>query len=309
MRFGVHLPLIGWDGDRFTLERLTRVASAAHRLGFEMICANDHLVYRRPWLDGLVALSAVLHVAPDAQLMTSVALPLSRGHVSLAKALAAIDLLSGGRLIAGLGAGAARPDFDAAGIPFDERWKRFDEVVPAMRSLWARDGTPFQGTYYDTTGLRLEPYPAVPEGPPIWIGTWGSEAGLRRIATYGDGWIASAFNTTPESFRHGKAILTELLGESGRGVSEVPNALVTMWLYVTEEDGVRRDVIDRLARMVERDPAVIEATLPIGPASFCEEIVARYQESGVERIAFWPVKEEVSQLEAIASRLMPTRQG
>jgi alkanesulfonate monooxygenase SsuD/methylene tetrahydromethanopterin reductase-like flavin-dependent oxidoreductase (luciferase family) len=121
MEFGVHLPQIGWDKHPFTLDRLIAVATTAQRLGFGTISANDHLVYGRPWLDGPVALAAILAAAPRARLMTSVALPVIRGPFALAKTLGVIDLLSGGRLEAGLGPGSSEADYAVAGIPFSER--------------------------------------------------------------------------------------------------------------------------------------------------------------------------------------------
>ena len=117
MRFGVHLPLLDWDGTPFSLDRLIAVARAAEAHGLDTISVNDHLVFQRPWLDGPTALAAVMASAPTADLMTSVALPVVRGPVPLAKALAAIDLLSGGRLIAGLGPGSSARDYEADGGP------------------------------------------------------------------------------------------------------------------------------------------------------------------------------------------------
>jgi alkanesulfonate monooxygenase SsuD/methylene tetrahydromethanopterin reductase-like flavin-dependent oxidoreductase (luciferase family) len=124
MRFGVHLPVLGWDQRPMTLDRLSEVARAAERLGLDTLSVNDHLVYRSPWLDGPMALAAVLATVPTMTLMTSVALPVVRGPVSLAKSLAAIDLLSGGRLVAGVGPGSSAADYDAVGVPFTERWPR-----------------------------------------------------------------------------------------------------------------------------------------------------------------------------------------
>ena len=111
--------------------------------------------------------------------MTSVSLPVVRGPIALAKSLAAIDRLSGGRLDAGLGPGSSQADYALAGVPFDERWVRFDEAVSAMRASWDVDGEPFVGHFYDTTGVAMAPPPEQPKGPPIWIGSWGSDAGLR----------------------------------------------------------------------------------------------------------------------------------
>jgi hypothetical protein len=91
-------------------------------------------------------------------LATTVALPIVRGPVALAKSLAAIDLLSGGRLVVGVGPGSSARDYAAAGIPFEERWKRLEEAVLAMRALWLREGSPFKGEFYSTEGVVLEPH-------------------------------------------------------------------------------------------------------------------------------------------------------
>src|SRR6478752_4999376 len=216
MEFGVHLPQIEWDGERITLDRLLEVAATAERLGFGTVTANDHLVYGRPWLDGPTALAAVLAAAPNVRLMTSVALPVIRGPFALAKSLAAIDLLSGGRVDAGLGPGSSAADYALVGIPFEERWARFDEAIAAMRALWDPERPAFVGRFYDTTGVLMGPPPARPKGPPVWIGSWGSAAGLRRVARLGDGWLASGYNTSPEDYAVTRAALDELLLAQGR---------------------------------------------------------------------------------------------
>src|SRR5262245_31572671 len=87
LQFGVHLPQLALDEQPVGLDRLIAVATAAERLGFGTLSANDHLVYGRPWLDGPVALASILTSAPSLRLMTSVSLPVVRGPVALAKAL------------------------------------------------------------------------------------------------------------------------------------------------------------------------------------------------------------------------------
>ena len=222
MQVGVHLPQIGWEHEPLSLERLIAVATAAERLGFGTVSANDHLVWGRPWLDGPTALAAILAAAPRVRLMTSVALPVVRGPVALAKALGAIDLLSGGRLDAGLGPGSSERDYAVVGIPFVERWARFEEAVAAMRALWTADAEPFVGRYYDTTEVSLTPPPAQPGGPPIWIGSWGSDAGLRRVARLADGWLASGYNTTPEGFTTAWTTSATMLEARGARPEYVP---------------------------------------------------------------------------------------
>jgi alkanesulfonate monooxygenase SsuD/methylene tetrahydromethanopterin reductase-like flavin-dependent oxidoreductase (luciferase family) len=196
--YGAHLPLIALNEQHWSLRRLLEYTEIAERLGFRALSANDHLLFPRPWLDGLTALAAVLARTGEMTLATTVTLPVVRGPVALAKSLTAIDVLTGGRLVVGVGPGSSAQDYAAVGIPFEERWKRLEEAVRALRALWLREGSPFKGEFYSTEGIMLEPYPARQPGPPIWIGSWGSEAGLRRTARLGDGWLASAYNTTPE---------------------------------------------------------------------------------------------------------------
>jgi alkanesulfonate monooxygenase SsuD/methylene tetrahydromethanopterin reductase-like flavin-dependent oxidoreductase (luciferase family) len=235
MEVGVHLPLMDFGGHPFTLDHLVAYAAAAHRLGFTSVSANDHLTFSVPWLDGPTALAVVLAVNGDMSLFTSLALPVVRGPVPVAKALAAIDRLSGGCLSVGVGPGSSADDYAAVGIDFAERWVRFDEAVQALRSLWQPDRPPFVGRFSSTEGIRLEPTPAQEGGPPIWVGSWGSDAGLRRVARLGDGWLASAYNTTPTAFAQAWRDLGDALVLRGKDPASFPNALATMWCYITDD--------------------------------------------------------------------------
>src|SRR5918998_6658276 len=159
MDYGVHLPLIALDGQPWSLQRLLTYTETVEGLGFQAISANDHLLFPRPWLDGPTALATVLARTGEMSLATTVALPVVRGPVALAKSLAALDLLSEGRLVVGVGPGSSARDYAAVGIPFDERWKRLEEAVQAMRALWHREGLAFKGEFYSTESIVLEPYP------------------------------------------------------------------------------------------------------------------------------------------------------
>jgi alkanesulfonate monooxygenase SsuD/methylene tetrahydromethanopterin reductase-like flavin-dependent oxidoreductase (luciferase family) len=108
--------------------------------------------------------------------------------VPLAKALATLDVLSGGRFVAGVGPGSSERDYAAVGVPFHDRWQRFDEAVRILRELLGKERAP-QGTrYFIAPDLALAPAPRQGGGVPLWIGSWGSAAGLRRVARLGDGW-------------------------------------------------------------------------------------------------------------------------
>lgn len=305
MQFGVHLPQLGWDDEPLTLERVIVVAIAAERLGFGTLTANDHVVYGRPWLDGPSALAAVITAAPTVRLMTSVSLPVVRGPFALAKALGAIDLLSGGRVDAGLGPGSSEADYKLADVPFSERWMRFDEAVAAIRAVWDPDLPPFTGRFYDTAGVTLLPRPAQPNGPPIFIGSWGSDAGLRRVARLGDGWLASGYNSTPEGMAAAWATLSGMLETEGRDPSTFRRTMVTTWTYVTDDDAEARAVTEQLSLMLRRPIEEVAGRLPIGPPAMCLDLLGRYERVGLERVLLWPLKDEVDQLERVAAQIIP----
>jgi alkanesulfonate monooxygenase SsuD/methylene tetrahydromethanopterin reductase-like flavin-dependent oxidoreductase (luciferase family) len=303
LEVGVHLPLMEFGGEGQSLARLTRVVESARECGFSGVSANDHFMFQTPWLDGPTALAAVIERSGAMDLVTTVSLVALRGPVPLAKTLAALDLLSEGRVIAGVGPGSSIRDYDAVGVPYEQRWKRFDEATTILRAL-LRDEPPPQVDHYALPDARLTPAPR--RRVPIWIGSWGSQAGLRRVARLGDGWLASAYNTTPADFGAAKESLSRALRARGRDPDRFPNALVTMWTWITpdtrEADRVLRDV---LAPLLKRDPDVLGEQLCIGTAEKCAELLSRYAEAGCERVYLWPVHDEPNQLELVASSVLP----
>jgi probable F420-dependent oxidoreductase len=306
MDYGVHLPLIGFGGRPPSLRHLMQYTETAERLGFSALSVNDHLLFSRPWLDGPTALSSVLAATGTMDLMTTVALPVVRGPVALAKSMAAIDILSGGRLIVGVGPGSSARDYAAAGIPFEERFKRLDEAVETLRALWREDGSPFRGEFYSTEGVVLEPRPSRQSGPPIWIGSWGSEAGLRRTARLGDGWLASAYNTTPEEFVDGRSQLAKHLVAAGKDPDHFPNAVATMFLHVTEDSAQANRVCQNiLAPTLKRPAQELRKRLLVGPPEECAQKLAAYQSAGAQRIMVWPITNEIPQLETFHQKILP----
>jgi alkanesulfonate monooxygenase SsuD/methylene tetrahydromethanopterin reductase-like flavin-dependent oxidoreductase (luciferase family) len=289
-----------------SLARLTRAVDAARECGFAAVSANDHFLFQTPWLDGPTALAAVIERSGAMELATTVALAALRGPVPLAKTLAALDVLSDGRVVAGVGPGSSERDYAAVGVPYEERWQRFDEAAAILRSLLRGDPPPETLRHYSLPASPLAPAPRRPGGIPLWIGSWGSKAGLRRVVRLGDGWLASAYNTTPEGFKAAKHSLSEQLDAHGRDPGRFPNALATMWTWITEDardaDRVLREV---LAPMLRRDPHALRDQLCIGPAQKCAELLSRYAQAGCERVHLWPLGDEPHQIELAATAVLP----
>jgi alkanesulfonate monooxygenase SsuD/methylene tetrahydromethanopterin reductase-like flavin-dependent oxidoreductase (luciferase family) len=307
VELGVHLPLIEFGEEGLSRQRLERTVDAARECGFAAVSANDHLIFRTPWLDGPTALASVIGRSGQMALATTIALASLRGPVPLAKALAALDVLSDGRLVAGLGPGSSEGDYRLLGVPFDERWERFDEAVAVLRALLRGERMPERLRHFPVPAdVELAPGPRRRDGIPLWIGSWGSRAGLARVARAGDGWLASAYNTTPERFSDARTKLKRALEARGREPDGFPNALATMWTWVSKDraegDRVLADVLGPLLR---RDPDELRAQVCVGPAGHCAELLSRYAEAGCDRVYLWPLGSEERQLELVAGAVVP----
>jgi alkanesulfonate monooxygenase SsuD/methylene tetrahydromethanopterin reductase-like flavin-dependent oxidoreductase (luciferase family) len=304
LELAVHLPLMEFGDEGQSLGRLTRAVDAARECDFAAVSANDHFLFRRPWLDGPTALAAVVERSGAMELATTISLVALRGPVPLAKTLAALALLSDGRVIAGVGPGSSERDYDAVGVPFEERWSRFDEATAVLRALLRDEPPPETRRHYSLPDARLAPAPH--RQVPLWLGSWGSKAGLRRVARLGDGWFASAYNTTPEGFLAAKESLSEELRARGRDPDRFPNALVTMWTWITsdarEADRVLREL---LAPLLGRDPDALREQLCIGPAERCADLISRYAKAGCQRVHLWPLGDEPRQVELAATAVLP----
>jgi alkanesulfonate monooxygenase SsuD/methylene tetrahydromethanopterin reductase-like flavin-dependent oxidoreductase (luciferase family) len=304
---GVHLPLMRFGSEQFSLRRLTETVDAARDCGFAGVSANDHLAFSTPWLDGPTALASIIERSAEMTLATTVSLAVLRGPVALAKTLAALDILSDGRLIAALGPGSSTRDYEALGVPFEERWRRFDEVIPMLRALLNGGPRPTDARYYAVPSeLVLTPAPPQERGIPLWIGSWGSRIGLRRVARAADGWLASAYNTTPERFSETRELLAGELADRGRDPDGFPNALATMWTWVAKDraEGDRL-LAEVLAPLLGRDPEELRGQVCVGPAEHCAELLSRYASAGCQCVYLWPLGDERRQIELVASDVIP----
>ena len=284
MRFGAHLPVAGFGGQRPAASILIECAEAAEALGYTTLCANDHLVFAVPWTDGLVALGAAAARTRSISLMTTAALLVVRGPGPLGSALVALHHLSGGRLRVGLTPGSTMADYEAAQIPFEERWSKFDVDISRLRS------------YLD----RADPGSDVP----LWVASWGSEAGLRRVARHGDGWLASAYHSTAEHFSKCVSYLTAQLERFGKPSGEFPNAIATMYLHLTDDSAEANSVLGMLVSP-HQAPADLSDRSLVGTTDECVRKLRKLQAAGAQEVFVWPVRGEVKQLARFADEVFP----
>src|SRR5215475_1812306 len=303
--YGAHLPVVDFGFRKFSLEWLSAYVRTARDLEFKAVLANDHLIYSRPWLDAPTALAAILSET-GSMAVRSVILATVRGPVPMAKALAAIDILSNGRFFVGLAPGSSARDYEIVAMNYAERWKRFDEAIQVLRALWNSDSADLAGRFYSTTGIDLEPKPLRRPSPPIWICSWGSDAGLRRVARLGDGWLASAYNTTPDQFATALARLRDQRKNFGKDPASFPNALATMFMYITDHNAeTERVLAETLRALLNRPVEQLRERLLVGSPEVCAEKLAAYKAAGVQRIFIWPIKDEIEQLKIFKEKVAP----
>ena len=293
MRIGAHLPLADLGDGTPTGEDLRAYASSAKDLGYATLSANDHLLWGKPWLDGPTSLASVVSAAGDLTLATSITLPVVRHPVVVAKMLTTLASLATGRVVGGLGPGSSKADYEAVGVPFDERWARFDEALPTVRALVRGEPTT-QGAYYGAEA-RLAPIPDRP--PEVWFGSWGSDRRLAAMAAAADGWFASAYNATPLQYGEARARLDGHLKSAGRAPEDFPDSIATVWLFVTDSRAEAEHVLnDVLAPTLHRDPEKL-GHLPIGSAQHCSRALAAYAAAGAREVLLWPIRDALHQLE------------
>jgi alkanesulfonate monooxygenase SsuD/methylene tetrahydromethanopterin reductase-like flavin-dependent oxidoreductase (luciferase family) len=291
VRLGAHLPLAYLVDGEAPATDLSAYAREARDLGYATLAANDHLVWRRPWLDGPTALASVLDAAGDMTLATTVTLPVVRHPVVVAKTLSTLAAMARGPVVGGLGPGSSRADYEAVGVPFEQRWERFDEALRLVRAL-VRGEPAGEGRYYED--VPLAPLPETP--PQVWCGSWGSDRRLAAMAVVADGWLASAHNAPPEQYAAARSRLDEHLRVAGRDPAVFPDAVATTWLHVTESRWeAERVLADVLAPALGRDPALL-AHLPVGSAQHCAEAIAAYAAAGARELLLWPVRDGLRQL-------------
>lgn len=296
----MHLPQVATSGERVDVRRVRDVVDAARDLGLAAVCANDHLAFHRPWLDGPTLLAAVADRAAGMDLATTVALPSLRGPVQLAAVLATLGALAPGRVVAGVGAGSSATDHALARVPFEDRWRRFEESLAVLRGLVAGGPVP-AGWAELLAGAEVV---APPEPVPVWVASWGSPAGLRRVARWGDGWLASAYNTTPEVFAEGRRRLARERARLER--PDVPAAVATMWTWVADDPAdAERVIVDVLAPLVRRDPAELRERVCVGTPEHCADLLGRYAAAGCARVHVWPLADEVAQLDRVVHDVLP----
>lgn len=260
MKIGIALPHFG---PAASPEAIIQVAQKAEELGFDSVWALDRLLWplqatskypgnpqgKLPAVmqnsyDPLTVLTFVAARTRRVRLGTSVLVAAYRSPVVVAKMAATLDVLSGGRLILGLGGGWSKEEFLAVNQPWTERDERTDEFIKALCALWTTEPVSFEGKYYRIPESYFLPKPVQRPRPTIWIGG-NSKRAIRRAAEFGDSWHPTS-RLGPAVLAEEMKLLRELARRSGRDPETV--SLTLRWNALpslTQKNGLE-EVADRL---------------------------------------------------------------
>jgi len=249
-------------------EAIRQVCRQAEASWFSAVALSEHPAPSAKWrlhgghdtLDPIAALGFMAGVTSTIKLLTNLyVLPFRNPYLS-AKALTSLDLVSGGRLIAGVGAGYLRSEFAALGVDFDRRAALLDEALAALWSIWMDPEIPVSGTNFAAVDELWLQRPAQRPHPPLWIGGNG-RAAMRRVVEYGTGWMpvisppeyAASMRTVAisdaQQFGASVDTLRHLLDAAGRDPVGLDVQILCPQVDLDDESAVRRtcDMLDELA--------------------------------------------------------------
>jgi alkanesulfonate monooxygenase SsuD/methylene tetrahydromethanopterin reductase-like flavin-dependent oxidoreductase (luciferase family) len=311
-------------------------AERAERLGLDGVFVGDRMlpqaanrrgvVYGASMVDAGVALAAIAARTSRIRLGPLVLVLPFRHPLQLAKLTASLDVASNGRLILGAGTGWNFSEFQALGIPRDERAARFEESLRILRELWSGSGSSAHG-FWSFDDVTLAPLPVQPGGPPVWMASFSPGSALdwetdvpstllpvlHRIGRLADGWVPLIYSASHRrrldpavlgaAWRH----VLEAAEESGRSRSEVAFVL-SDWVYVLDGPDAIRRCQEALAPFFGGDWEDAQRTYNIGSA---DEIADRLFETAshidrVDSYVLTPLSGELEQLEALAEAVAPT---
>jgi probable F420-dependent oxidoreductase len=247
---------------------IVEAAQAAEALGYDGVWTNDAIIMpgaldADQTIEPLITLASLIHLVPRLRLGISVLVLPQRNPIVVAKQAAALDLLSGHRLILGVGIGHRAEEFALLEADYANRAAVTDESIEVLRVLWREPLATYHGQFHHFDGASMPPHP--PDGgPPIWIGG-NSLAPIRRAARYGDGWLP--FNCDPDALRAGATMLRDLT--EGR---ECPTIANEFYFRIEKTD----------------EPTAVRSTTPWMPESFAgsTDTVARhldaYERAGLQ---------------------------
>jgi probable F420-dependent oxidoreductase len=287
------------------------LARRVEALDYQSLWTGDHVSFHGPIYESLTLLASYASVTQKIRLGTAVYLLALRHPTIAAKVTSTLDALSGGRLIFGVGVGGENPkEFEAAGVPHQERGARVTEGIDVVRALWRDTPASFKGRFTSFEGVSLDPKPMQRPGPPIWIGG-RSDAALARAGRQGDGWVS--YVVQPERYKASVEKIHAAAAEAGRRLAGFVAAHLAFITVGKDYETAERAWVERLSKRYAQDFGPLARKYGIiGTPDQCVATLERFVEGGCTYFLMNPIcdpADEAAQLETIAADIMPRFRG
>ena len=277
-------------------------------MGFDSLWVWDHILLgvepSFPIVDSLTLLTAIAARTTKIKLATGVLVLPLRNPVALAKQLSSIDQLSRGRLLLAVASGWYKREFDAVGVPFEQRGRIMDENLEILKRFWTEDIVKGEWGQHKIPAGVMYPKPVQKPRPPLLIGGYVDRV-LKRAAVAGDGWLTYFYR--PESFAKSWAKIRDFATEAGKDPDTLMNGAQLPIMIGKSRAAVEAPMMEWLSK--EWDYASwSESTKDSAIIGTVDECVAQLEEHlavGVQKLVFVPYKYEMSQIEIIANEIIP----
>ena len=264
------------------LDDIAAEAREAEALGYQFITTGEHVFFHGPTGNGLISLAAAAGATERIKLMSSITLVPLYPPALLAKQVAALDMVSNGRFNLGVGVGGEfAKEFEACGVPVNERGARTNEALEVMKRLWTEENVSFEGKFTKLSGVTLAPKPTQKPHPPVWI-SGRSDAAMRRAARFGNGWLPYMY--TPEKLAQSIETIDAHASEVGREDSVKPGLFM---FFAVHEDGERGSQMaaERLSAQYNQDfSALVGKYALAGSPDDCIVRLREYIDAGARTV-------------------------
>lgn len=258
-------------------------ARRVEEMGFDYLSTGEHLMFYGPIPNSLISLAAAAGATEQIKLMSSITLVPLYPAALLAKQVAVLDVVSGGRFSLGVGVGGEFPkEFQAAGVPVSERGARTNEALEVMHRLFAERDVSFDGRFTTLDEVSIRPRPVQQPRPPIWI-SGRKDAAIRRAARYGDGWLPYMY--TPEMLAESMDKMQDFTAEADRPEGSVEGGLY-IFTCVHEDRATALDLANQqLSRQYNQDFSELVGKYALaGSPDDCVERLQEYVAAGARTI-------------------------
>jgi probable F420-dependent oxidoreductase len=276
-------------------------------LGYDSIWAGDHVSFHNPLYESMTLLASYAAITRRVKLGSAVYLLALRPAAVAAKITATLDVLSGGRLIFGVGVGGENPrEFAVCGVPHAERGARVSEAIDVVRTLWRDSPASFAGRFNRFEDVSIDPKPVQKPGPPIWVGG-RSDAALARAGRLGDGWVSYVIQ--PERFAESLDKIRAAAAAGGRSLEGFATAHLVFITVGRDWESAKDEWVRLLSKRYAQDFGPLARKYGvIGTPAHCAEQLERFRQAGCDHFLMNAIVDparEREQLETIAAEIFP----